>query len=189
MSRLQLLIVLAVVLLIVAYGNWLVTTFQTTTGIGPREVRHEPDFFIEDVISTMMDAEGKPLYRLQAAAINHYPDDKSLALGAPRVEYYRRQLPPWTAESEAGRVYDDGRQVFLDGKVTMHRPAEGTQPITELHTRDLLILPEDDYAETTASVRITSGASELKGTGMRIYLDEGRLELLANGEGIYALRP
>jgi lipopolysaccharide export system protein LptC len=189
MSRLQLLIVLAVVLLIVAYGNWLVKTFQTTTGIGPREVRHEPDFFIEDVISTMMDAEGKPLYRLQADVINHYPDDKSLALRAPHLEYYRQQLPPWTAQSEAGRIYDDGRQVFLDGKVTMHRPAEGKQPKTELQTRDLLILTEDNYAETDANVKITSGASELKGTGMRVYLDEGRLELLANGEGIYAIRP
>jgi lipopolysaccharide export system protein LptC len=189
MSRLQLLIILAVVLLIVAYGNWLVTTFQTTTGIGPQEVRHEPDFFIEDVISTMMNAEGKPLYRIQAAVINHYPDDKSLTLSAPRLEYYRQQLPPWTAQSEAGRIYDDGRQVFLDGKVTMHRPAEGKQPATELHTRDLLILPKDDYAETTATVKIISGASKLKGTGMRVYLDEGRLELLANGEGIYAIRP
>ena len=189
MSRLQLLIVLAVVLLIVAYGNWLVTTFQTTTGIGPREVRHEPDFFIEDVISTMMDAKGNPLYRMQATIINHYPDDKSLALSAPQLEYYRHQLPPWTAESEAGRVYDNGRQVFLDGKVTMHRPAAGKQPSTELHTQDLLILPEDDYAQTTANVKIISGASELKGTGMRIYLDEGRLELLANGEAVYAIRP
>ncbi len=189
MTRLQLLIVLLVVLLIVAYGNWLVTTFQKTAGMGPREVRHEPDFFIEDVISTMMDAEGKPLYRIQAAVINHYPDDKSLALQAPLLEYYRQQLPPWTVASEAGRVYDNGRQVFLDGKVTMHRPAEGKQPGTELQTQDLLILPEDDYAETIANVKIISGASQLKGTGMRVYLDEGRLELLANGEGIYAIRP
>jgi len=189
MSRLQLLIGLVVVLLIVAYGNWLVTTFQTTTGMGPREVRHEPDFFIEDVISTIMDAEGKPLYRLQAAVINHYPDDKSLALTAPRLEYYRHQLPPWTAESEAGRVYDEGRQVFLDGKVTMHRPAEGKQPATELLTQNLLILPEDDYAESAATVKIISGGSQLKGTGMRVYMDKGRLELLANGEGIYAIRP
>ena len=105
MSRLQFLIVLAVVLLIVAYGNWLVKTFQTTTGIAPRVVRHEPDFFIEDVISTQMDADGKPLYRLQAAVINHYPDDKSLALQAPLLEYFRHQLPPWTAIAEAGRVY------------------------------------------------------------------------------------
>jgi len=189
MSRLQFLIVLAVVLLIVAYGNWLVTTFRTTTGSGPREVRHEPDFFIEDVISTIMDADGKPLYRLQAAVINHYPDDKSLALQAPRLEYYRHQLTPWTAQSEAGRVYDNGRQVFLDGNVTMHRPGEGKQPATDLATRDLLVLPEEDYAETNATVKITSGANELKGTGMRVYLDEGRLELLANGEGTYAIRP
>ena len=189
MSRLQLLIVLVVVLLIVAYGNWLITTFQKTTGIGPREIRHEPDFFIEDVISTMMDAEGKPLYRLQAAMINHYPDDKSLALQAPRLEYYRQQLPPWTAQAEAGRVYDEGRQVFLDGKVTMQRAAAAKYPATELHTEDLVILPEDDYAETTASVKIISGKSQLKGTGMRVYMDEGRVELLANGEGIYAIRP
>ncbi len=189
MSRLQFLIVLAVVLLIVAYGNWLIKTFQTTTGMAPREVRHEPDFFIEEVSSTLMDAEGNPLYRLEAAVINHYPDDKSLALQAPRLEYYRHPLPPWTALAEAGRVYDEGRQVFLDGDVSMYRPAEGKQPATELHTDDLLVLPEDNYAETAARVKIISGKSQLKGTGLRAYLDEGRLEILANGEGIYAIQP
>ena len=189
MSRLQFLIVLAVVLLIVAYGNWLIKTFQTTTGIGPREVRHEPDFFIEDVISTMMDAEGQPLYRLQASLLQHFPDDKSVALQAPQLEYYRKQLPPWTAKAEAGRVYDDGRQVFLDGAVSMHRPGTGKQPPTDMYTENLVVLPEDDYAETAARVKIISGKNQLKGTGMRVYLDEGRLELLANGEGIYAIQP
>jgi lipopolysaccharide export system protein LptC len=185
MSRLQYFIILAVVLLLVAYGNWLKTTFQSTTISGPEEVRHDPDFFVEEVTSTMMDASGKPRYRLIAERINHYPDDKSISLQAPQVEYFRPHLPSWTAESDAGRVYDKGRQVYLDGQVTMHRPAEDNQPATRLFTQDLLILPEDDYAETAAAVKITSGESELLGTGMRAYLSEGRLELLAKGKGIY----
>ncbi len=189
MSRLQLLITLAVVFLIVAYGNWLVTTFRSTTVSGPQEVRHDPDLFAEGVTSTIMDARGNPRYRLTAEVINHYPDDKSISVQAPRLEYYRQQLPPWTAESETGRIYDKGRQVFLDGQVTMHRPAEGKQPATRLYTQDLLILPEDDYAETAAAVKITSGESELRGTGMRVYMSEGRLELLARGKGVYAFQP
>ncbi|NNG13284.1 MAG: LPS export ABC transporter periplasmic protein LptC, partial [Halobacteria archaeon] len=80
MSRLQFLIILAVVLLIVAYGNWLVTTFQSTTVSGPQEVRHDPDLFAEDVTSTMMDTKGNPRYRLTAEVANHYPDDKSVSL-------------------------------------------------------------------------------------------------------------
>ena len=188
MSRLQLLIILAVVLLIVAYGSWLVTTFQATTVSDPQEARHVPDLFAEDVTSTMMDAKGNPRYRLTAEVVNHYPDDKSVSVQAPRVEYYRQQLPPWTAESESGRIYDKGRQVFLDGQVTMHRPAEDKQPATRLYTRDLLILPEDDYAETAAAVKMKSGESELRGTGMRVYMAEGRLELLAKGEGVYVFQ-
>ena len=185
MSRLQILITLAAVLLIVAYGNWLVTTFQSATVSDPREARHDPDMFAEDIRSTMMDAEGNPRYHITAKLINHYPDDKSVSLEAPRLEYFRRQLPPWTAESDSGRIYDKGQQIFLDGQVTMHRPAEGKQPATHLYTRDLLILPTDDYAETAAAVRIKSGESELKGKGMQVYMSEGRLELLAKGEGVY----
>ncbi len=185
MSRLQFLIILAVVLLLVAYGNWLVTTFQSTASSGPQQIRHDPDLFAENVVSTIMDAAGNPRYRLTADVVNHYPDDKSVSVQSPRVEYYRQQLPPWTAESDSGRIYDKGRQVFMDGQVTMHRPAEGKQPATRLYTRDLLILPEDDYAETAAAVKITSGESELRGTGMRVYMDEGRLELLAKGKGVY----
>lgn len=185
MSRLQLLITLAVVLLIAAYGNWLVTTFQSTTVRSPQEARHDRDFFAEGVTSTLMDTKGIPRYHLTAEVINHYPDDKSVSLQAPRLKYYRQQLPPWTAESNTGRIYDKGRQVFLDGQVTMHRPAEGKQPETTLQTRDLLILPEDDYAETAAVVKINSGKSELWGTGMRVYMSEGRLELMAKGKGVY----
>lgn len=189
MSRLQFLIILAVVFLIVAYGNWLVTTFKSTTVSGPQEARHDPDLFAEGVTSTVMDAKGNPRYRLTAELINHYPDDKSVILQAPRLEYYRQQLPPWTAESDTGRIYDQGRQVFLDGPVSMHRPAEGTQPATHLYTLDLLVLPEDDYAETAAAVKIKSGESELSGTGMRVYMSEGRLEIMAKGEGVYVFRP
>lgn len=185
MSRLQILIFLAVVLLIVAYGNWLVTTFQSTSVNAAQEARHDPDLFAEDVTSTIMDANGSPRYRLTAKVINHYPDDKSVSLQAPRLEYYRNQLPPWTAESDSGRIYDKGQQVFLDGQVTMQRPAEGKQPATHLYTQDMLILPQDNYAETAAAVKIKSGKSELKGTGMRVYISEGRLELLAKGEGVY----
>lgn len=185
MSRLQLLIIVAVVLLIVAYGNWLVTTFQSTSVTAQQEASHDPDLFAEDIISTIMDAKGNPRYRLTAQVINHHPDDKSISLQAPRLEFFRNQLPPWTAESDSGRIYDKGQQIFLDGQVTMQRPAENKQPATRLYTRDMLILPQDEYAETAAAVKINSGKSELRGTGMRVYMSEGRLELLAKGEGVY----
>lgn len=188
MSRLHYLIILLVVLLIAAYSNWLLTTFRPDQLTGPHPLRHDPDYFIEGVTATVMQPGGQPRYRLRARRIEHYPDDHSLALEAPRADYFRPGLPAWQLRADRGRIYDRGEQVFLDGAVHMSRPAGAGLAAASLETRDLALQPQREYAETAARARLRLGPSRLAGTGMQVYLDQGRLELLADGEGTYVLR-
>jgi lipopolysaccharide export system protein LptC len=188
MNRLHYLIIFFVVLLIAAYSNWLLTTFRPDKLTGPRPVRHDPDYFIEGVTATVMQVGGQPRYRLRSQRIEHYPDDHSLALTEPRADYFRPDLPAWHLRAERGRIYDRGERVFLDGAVFMNRPADRKRPAAELETRDLELLPQQEYAETAARARLRLGRNTLAGTGMQLFLKQGRLELLADGEGTYVPR-
>lgn len=187
MTRLHYLLILLAVLLITAYAGWLSSLIQPGTAPDQEAARHVPDYFMNTVDATLISPEGQRIYLLRASRISHYPDDDSLEMNQPDLHYYPPEGPTWEVVSDSGRIYDDGARVFLDGAVNMTRPAgNGTLPL-QLTTRDLLIRPRQNYAETAARAIITSQDSRLAGTGMQFYLAERRLELLANGEGHYVV--
>jgi lipopolysaccharide export system protein LptC len=186
-TRLHYLLILLAVLLITAYAGWVNNLFKPGSAQVEKVARHNPDYFMADINATMMDPQGRVRYRLQASRVSHYPDDNSLQLTRPDLHYFPPDGATWQLVSEAGRIYDDGERVYLDGAVNMQRPASQSTAPLNLSTRDLLVRPGEDYAETADRVVITSADSRLAGTGMRVYLDERRLELLANGEGTYVI--
>ena len=47
-------------------------------------------------------------------------------------------------------------------------------------TEDLKVLPREEYAETALPVSISTPESLTRGTGMRAYLAESRVQLLSN---------
>ncbi len=186
MTRLHYLIILLAVVLIAAYSSWLLTAFKPKQQADQQAVRHEPDYFLEEATATVINAAGLPRYRLKAQKVEHYPDDGSVKLLQPRMRIHRKdKLPPWRITSEQGRILNRGDLIHLDGRVTMIRPASRRYAKAELFTRDLLILPQEEYAETDARVLLKSNGSQLRGKGIRVYLAEGRMELLAEGEGTY----
>lgn len=187
MNRLHYLIILIAVVLISAYAGWLLSIFKDDSQPQEKLVQHTPDYFMLDVDSTIMTKQGVPLYRLNAKRADHFPDDQSLLLTSPSLLYYREESKPWHVVSESGRVYEEGKRIYLDGEVRMKREAAPAQPPMQLTTRDMLVLMDKEYAETAEPAVITSGNSRLAGTGMEAYLKEGRLELLADGEGTYVI--
>jgi lipopolysaccharide export system protein LptC len=86
--------------------------------------------------------------------------------------------PDWQGESLYGWVNKDGSLLKLQGPVTMHRPAFGSTPATEMHTSDVTAWPKENRLETAAPARIVQGASTISGVGMRANLTNKHLELL-----------
>ena len=52
----------------------------------------------------------------------------------------------------------------------------------------MTVLPEKDYAETRQPVRIVAANGVTTATGMKAYLNEGRMLLLSNVRGQHELR-
>jgi len=142
--------------------------------------RHMPDFFMEDFTSTDMDDEGRPRRRVSAAYMAHFPDSDTNEFQSPRVTIFRTVGEPWHVVSERGWTSGAGDVMLLLGQVTIWRNGESGERSIEIETRDLRVLPESDYGETEEAVIIRTPTSVTRGTGMRAWLDESRMELLAD---------
>jgi lipopolysaccharide export system protein LptC len=187
MTRLHLVSILLLIVLLGAFSNWLLTSFETQPLGLPKEARHDPDYFLDNFTATVMSAAGTPHYRLVAQRLDHYPDDGSIEIQALTLYLYRDNLPEWTVVAEQGRVLDKGEQIELLGEVTLHRPPGARQAEIAVLTRDLTVYPGREYAETAAAVTITSGESRMQATGMQLDLNMGLLKLLSATEGRYVI--
>jgi len=189
MNKLQIVSVILLVILIGAFSNWLLTSLETQPRILPREVRHEPDYFLQNFSATSMDKDGMAQHRLVADYLEHYPDDDTLVIRQLKLDLFRENLPPWTARANQGVVYERGERIQLSGEVELHRPATDRGEALTLQTEELTVYPQQEYAETDAAVTITSDRSDTRAIGMRLDTGKGLLELLSNTRGTYVITP
>ncbi|MDZ7662255.1 LPS export ABC transporter periplasmic protein LptC [Thiohalophilus sp.] len=189
MNKLQIISIILLVILIGAFSNWLLTGLETQPRMIPREVRHDPDYFLQNFTATRMDENGVARHRLVADYLEHYPDDDTLVIQQLTLDLYREDLPPWTAQANQGVVYEQGERIELSGEVELHRPATAHNEALTLVTEKLTVYPQREYAETDAAVTITSDSSETRAIGMRLNVARGLLELLSDTRGTYVINP
>lgn len=174
--------------LIAASGWWLSEKITTEEASLPQPTLAMPDYSMHDFTLTSMDSMGVPKHQLQADTMIHHPEQGSSDLTRPYLEFYRAQQQPWRIRSETGKASDDGALVNLLGAVQVWRePSSNNRPIT-LHTHNLSVQPDRDYAETHEPVHILSEGTDIKGVGMRVYFDTESVELLSNVRGIHAFK-
>ncbi|MCW9023598.1 MAG: LPS export ABC transporter periplasmic protein LptC [Gammaproteobacteria bacterium] len=184
MSRLHYFLILLIVAMLAAFGNWLLSSIEQTAQQQARPLRHDPDYYFEDLHARVYYADGRPHYELEATGLKHYPDDDSIDITRPILQMFRPSQPPWLLLADEGQVLNAGTLIHLFGEVDITQPGDA-QTEMKLLTRDLHIYADRDYAETDAAVRITQGPNLTTATGMRADLRNGRLELLSNTRGKY----
>lgn len=185
MSRFGYIILLLVVVGIAATSSWLLKRVDTEPFDILKPVAHNKDYFLTNFDATVMDKAGKPHYNLKGNYLEHFPDDDSIDIVKPKIKMFREKLAPWNVHSEKARVVDKGKLIHLNGKVSMYRLAGKDEPKINLDTSNLTINLNTDYAETKDIVIIQTEKHRLKAVGMRVYLAEGRLELLSKVTGVY----
>lgn len=151
---------------------------------------HRPDYYLEQVDTTLMDIDGNPSQRLITDRMTHFMDDDTTQLVNPFLTLYDAQRPPWLVHSESGWLSGDGEVLLLQGAVKIDRAAaSGVRPM-EIRTRDLKVQPKDSYLETEAVVNARSAQDRIDAKGMQIwYRQPIRIKLLANVRGRYEVNP
>jgi len=174
---------LALLLTLAAGSYWLANLEEP---VARHQGLHEPDYFLNDFTASAMGTDGRPLRRLKAREMRHYPDDDSTEVAAPRLAFYEEDEPPWELQAETAWLSGDGALLLLQGEVLIDREAvPGVRPVHAV-TRNLRVQPEDRYAETDERVTLHSVASWVDATGMQVWFAGPlRLKLLSDARGYY----
>ncbi|MCB1737162.1 MAG: LPS export ABC transporter periplasmic protein LptC [Gammaproteobacteria bacterium] len=162
---------------------WLLSSVEATRFEEP-PMRHAPDAWLIDATTTAMNESGKPHYRVLSERQDHYRDDETSDHVRPYVTIFRPEGPPWHVHADHAWVSAEGDLVLLKGDVFMDRHAwvDATgerHEHQELITRNMLLRPEEDYAETDEEVFLTSESSRTDAIGMRAYINIDRVQFLS----------
>jgi lipopolysaccharide export system protein LptC len=182
------LLILGALFLLALFSQWLLSV---NNGLSPSKdtVRHDPDYTMENFFITTMGATGSPEHRLQARYLAHYPDDGSTEFTAPQFTLYERDDGPWQVSAERGWVGPKQKFVVLRDNVLIENPQAASGKVMRVTTSELQVLPDDKFAQTGQPVTLQSQNSLTHAVGMRLYLNEERLQLLSKVKGTYAPKP
>lgn len=158
-------LVLAILLALVTF--WINLTVEEQ---GPKidgSNRHDPDYTMNNFVTTQTDVTGKLRYVLAAAEMVHYPDDDSTVLQRPRFTQYTTDKPYTQIEGLRAYVSSDGEEIELVDNVKVVRQAFNGKGELQILTEKLLILPNKDLVKTDSPVVITQAPKTvIHATGM-----------------------
>ncbi|MFZ4792054.1 MAG: LPS export ABC transporter periplasmic protein LptC [Candidatus Competibacteraceae bacterium] len=151
-----------------------------------------PTLTVEQFRAVRLSLTGLRDYVIEAPLLQQWPGQRGTQVHQPIIDWYQPDgtTREWRLQAEQGWIAPDHQLLRLDGEVVMTRSAaSGKSPVTVL-TRDVLIHPTEQQAETAAPARITTPGGEMNAVGMRAWFDQQRLELLSEVRGRYeALKP
>ena len=181
-------ILLLIALVLAAVGYWNIRPESFMQQPRPASAEESPiDFYVINARTVQYQPDGKRNYQLTAEKMEHLKASDISLLTRPDLKSYRGTELPWHVTSERGEVGPAGEEVELIDNVRIARTdAEGRPTI--ITTTRMTVLPEKDYAETRQPVRIVAANGVTTATGMKAYLNEGRMLLLSNVRGQHELR-
>jgi len=155
-------------LLMLAAGTYFLAQFslRDTGPAAARALTHDPDYFVEDLVFTRINAHGDPVFRVSATRMLHYPDDQSSDFERPVLVSLDPQKPRVTVRAERGSTSADGKETVLTGNVVLVRDAGANEPAMTIRTESATVYSETEIARTDQPVRIERGDSVLTGVGM-----------------------
>lgn len=182
---------------------WLIACLTTVLGMasfwlwrqldeeGPQSQlhRHEPDYYLIEMVRRTMNREGGLQSVLSAEQVFHYPDDDTTELAHPHMEIYNGGENPWQVVAERGTVKSDNEVIVLHGRVEIWRIDDRGRREYEILTSELRIFPKVQYAETDNAATIKGPSSVTKTRGFRANFEHNRLELLEQVRSRHEKRP
>ncbi len=153
---------------------------------------NHPTSYILGARTLQYTESGELDYSLNAQKINYFettnnPTQPEIILEQPHLIIYDQQEgnAPWVLSSKTAEGNEKVDELILIDDVVIKQTQEnGSQ--TQFTTTRLTIEPNRRYAETDKPVIITDITGTTKATGLKVFFDEKRIELLSNVRGTYA---
>jgi len=159
---------LAALALLVGLTLWLNTLVQPPAARADGSLRHDPDLMVENFNARKLGDDGAVLYTLAAKKMVHYPDDDSAVLQTLTLEAFEPRQPKMTITADHGRLEEGGERVWIEGNVVIVRDADAKTEAARLMTDNLLVLPDEGKARTSAQVRMQSLSAHAVAAGLEL---------------------
>ncbi|MFW5439424.1 MAG: LPS export ABC transporter periplasmic protein LptC, partial [Methylophilaceae bacterium] len=92
---------------------WIYQTVEEQASSVDGSNRHDPDYTMDNFVTTQTDASGKLRYVLAAAKMVHYPDDDTTVLEQPKFTQYATDKPYTKIEGQRANVSPDGEEIEI----------------------------------------------------------------------------
>lgn len=128
---------------------------------------HVPDYFVEGVAMIRLNGEGRPVFRMLADEMRHFPDDGTTEFDAPVLVSLDPERPTVRLSARHARTDAEGRMTeLIDDVLLVREPAPGVPRMT-VETDFAIVDSVTEIARTTHPVLIRRGESTLTGVGMQ----------------------
>jgi len=146
-----------------------------------------PDAFMEEVIATIIDKQGKLSIRIVSPKMTHYPKGDTTEITKPYLTLFRHQTQakPWHLSAEHARALQGTDQILLWENVTIQHPGDLQNEQTTLLTPTLTVFPSKQLAETLDPITILQPDTKISAIGMNADLASGAVTLLSQTKGEY----
>jgi len=163
----------------IVFGGQQAENTATTIVEQPRE----PGYAARDARLVQTGPDGHPLYTVNADVIRQQPDGNTVELEQATLGLSDSNGTLWTARGQHGEVGQNTGIVELDGDVHVSGTPEGTQQPVEIVSNRLSFNTNSKIASTKDPVTFTWSGQQMKGTGMRATLNDGRVDLESSVHG------
>lgn len=160
--------VLSVVfLLALAAGSYYLAVWVSREGgPGVRVQSNQPDVFVENVLLTKVDRAGRPVFRMSASDMRHYPIDGTSEFKDPLMVSLDPTRPTLTVVAERAVILPGGNETVLTGDVELRRREQPHSPELRILADQMIVDADHETARTDGPVEILHGGARLTGVGM-----------------------
>jgi len=187
MSKLHYFTALLLIVLLAVASGWLFESMETNPIAEKEEIRHDPDYFLENFTATTMDTNGNPAYKIESSYLEHFPDDDSMALQNPFISFYENNIKIWTVQSKQAFIFEDGDKIEFEGQVELNQLKNINKKAIRLSAEQLTVEPQKSLAYTKSNIKLSQGENFIQAKGMRANMKKNRIEFLSKTRSHYVL--
>jgi lipopolysaccharide export system protein LptC len=179
-GRPNILFPLALLALLAGLTLWIDRTVQPPTPKLDGSTRHDPDYILNNFVTTKTDVNGNLRYRLVAEEMRHFPDHDTTELQHPHFTRYDINKPTTRIDGDHGLVSSNGENIQFMDNVKVVREASADKGEMVMLTEYLSLTPKKEIATTDKPVIITQAPSTvIHGTGMIFDKKQQTMQLLS----------
>jgi lipopolysaccharide export system protein LptC len=175
----------ALLLLAAGLSGWSMFMPKKSVPIIVNSQQEKPDAFMENVVATIFNKEGKPALKIETAKMTHFAEDDTTQMTTPHVTVYRQSPNPWYIDSDYAKSSQGIAQIIFWSNVVIHHPEDVVNPTTTMQTASLTVFPDKQIAQTNEAVTLTQPDTTIHAVGMLANLGSGTVKLISQARTEY----